>query len=137
MGKIGCLGEIVFEVSSEVVRTLRDMQWSGAARYATHNRHGTHALTEFVGLEPDKISFKMQLLAQLGTNPMEDIGKLWAYERKGIPISLVLGDKIYGKDKWVVDSHAVEMQYTDGKGALIGADVSISLLEYLEDSRKI
>ena len=49
MGKIGCLGDIPFEVSSNKIQTPKNMKWSGSARYATHQRHGGDALTEFVG----------------------------------------------------------------------------------------
>ena len=61
MAVIGCLGDIIFSVSSDVVKTLDNMQWSGKARYGTHQRHLRDALTEFVGLDPDGISFDIQL----------------------------------------------------------------------------
>ena len=57
MGMVGCLGDIVFTVSDRTIETINNVTWSGSARYATHQRHGTHALTEFTGLDPDKIGF--------------------------------------------------------------------------------
>ena len=53
MGMVGCLGDIVFTVSDRTIETINNVTWSGSARYATHQRHGTHALTEFTGLDPD------------------------------------------------------------------------------------
>lgn len=50
MAKIGRLGDITFEASEAMIRTLSNMKWSGSAKYATHQRHGGNALTEFVGL---------------------------------------------------------------------------------------
>ena len=63
MAVIGYLGEaantgVIFEVSDETVETVRNMVWSGSARYAVHQRHMNHALTEFTGLDPDKISLE-------------------------------------------------------------------------------
>ena len=56
MAVIGYLGTsaeegLIFEVSDETLETIKNMVWSGSARYATHQRHLTHALTEFVGLD--------------------------------------------------------------------------------------
>lgn len=63
MAIVGCLGDVIFTVSRSVVRTLDNMTWSGSARYATHERHLTNALTEFTGLDPDKITFDILLSA--------------------------------------------------------------------------
>ena len=46
---IGSLGNVVFEVSSEKVKTLRDMQRQGSARFATHEIIGKKPLREFLG----------------------------------------------------------------------------------------
>lgn len=128
---IGCLGDIVFEVSSKKVKTFDNMQWSGSARYAEHQRHLSNALTEFTGLDPDAISFDMVLSVYLGVEPMAELVKLWTHERNGKPLSLVIGDKAYGKYKWTITNHKIKMQNFDKRGNLTGATVSVSLLEYL------
>ena len=69
MGMVGCLGDIVFTVSDRTIETINNVTWSGSARYATHQRHGTHALTEFTGLDPDKMTFDIVLSAYLGVDP--------------------------------------------------------------------
>ena len=129
--QIGCLGEIIFEVSSKTVKTFDKMQWSGSVRYSVHQRHLTHALTEFTGIDPDTISFEMNLSIYLGVEPMGELVKLWDYERSGKSVSLVIGDKAYGKYRWVVKSHKTKMQTFDKRGNLTGATVSVDLLEYL------
>ena len=63
---VGCLGDIIFQVSEETTETLQGTEWSGEARYAVHQRHLQNALTEFTGIEPDKISFSMQLTPPAG-----------------------------------------------------------------------
>lgn len=130
--QIGCLGDIVFKVSSDMVRTISNVTWSGSANYATHSRHTIDALTEFTGLDPDEITFDIVLSAFLGVNPMSDLAKIWDYERKGQTLPLIIGSKAYGKYRWVIKSHKIKMQTFDGSGDLLSATVSISLLEYIK-----
>ncbi len=130
--QIGCLGDIVFMVSSEIVKTIDSVQWSGSARYAEHQRHLTNALTEFTGLDPDTISFEMMLSAYLGVDPYPELVKLWQYERSGKALPLVIGEKSYGKYRWTVKNHKIKMQNFDKNGNLTSATVSVSLLEYMK-----
>ena len=110
MGMVGCLGDIVFTVSDRTIETINNVTWSGSARYATHQRHGTHALTEFTGLDPDKMTFDIVLSAYLGVDPIAEVVKLWNYERGGIAVPLVIGNKGYGKYRWSVLNHKMKMK---------------------------
>lgn len=131
MGMIGCLGEIIFKVSDETILTLDNMTWSGSARYSTHQRHGINALTEFTGIDPDKITFSITLSAELGIDPLTEVVKLWNYERSGQAVPLVVGEKGYGKYRWNVVSHEEQMLSYDKDGNVMDATVSVSLQEYL------
>lgn len=138
MAVVGFLGEsasegIVFEVSDKTVRTLDNMKWSGSARYAVHNRHNNNALTEFVGVDPDKITFDITMRRELGVKPMEELTKIWRYEREGIALALVIGEKGYGKYRWNIVNHTIEVEHTDREGNIMGAVVSIELQEYLRE----
>lgn len=128
---IGCLGDIVFQVSAETVKTLNKLKWSGSATWATHARHGYHALTEFTGIDPDQISFEIYLSTALGVKPMDTINTIWEYERNGAPQGLVIGDKAYGKYRWAITKHTTSAEQYDGRGNVIAARVNLSLLEYL------
>lgn len=130
--QIGCLGNIAFQVSSDVVRTISNVTWSGSANYNTHARHLTNSLVEFTGIAPDEITFDIVLSAALGVNPKTDINKIWEYERKGHTLPLVIGSKAYGKYRWVIKSHKIKMETFSGGGDLMSATVSISLLEYIK-----
>ena len=130
---VGALGDIVFQVSHETVRTVDNMTWSGSARVATHERHNWHALTEYAGIDPDKITLSIYLSKYLGTDPMGELGKLWKYEREGLPVSLVLGDHGYGKYRWLVRSHSTDMKTFDHAGNLTACTVTVELLEYMKD----
>ena len=131
MGMVGCLGDIVFMVSSSTVETLNNAKWSGSARYATHQRHLNNALTEFTGLDPDKMTFDIILSAHFGVNPIAEVVKLWNYERTGKAVPLVIGNKGYGKYRWSVVNHTTKMETYDPDGDVATATVSVSLQEYL------
>jgi phage protein U len=131
MGQIGCLGDIVFTVSSDMVETIQNVQWAGSVRYAEHQRHNNNALTEFTGINADTVSFDMLLSAYLGVKVMNELVKIWTYERKGTSLPLVIGEKPYGKYRWVIKNHKIKMQTFDKAGNIIMATVSLNLLEYL------
>lgn len=131
MAIVGCLGDVIFTVSRSVVRTLDNMTWSGSARYATHERHLTHALTEFTGLDPDKITFDILLSAELGVDPIAEVVKLWNIERSGRAVPLTVGTKGYGKYRWNILKHEMKMKTFYGNGDVHTATVSVSLQEYL------
>lgn len=131
MSEIGRLGDITFTVSREMVRTLRDMKWSGSANYAVHKRHGGNALTEFTGLETDLFSFSMTLTAELGVDPMEEIKKLWKYERTGEAVPLNIGRHAYGRFRWNILSHETKIKHTDVNGDIYACDVTVKMQEYL------
>ena len=122
---------MVFQVSQEVLETIDGLEWSGSARYAVHQRHNQNALTEFTGLDPDKITFSMFLSQALGVDVMGELVKLWNYERKGESVYLVLGEKCYGKCKWNLVSHKIQAKNYDKYGNLESAEVSVELQEYL------
>lgn len=130
--QIGCLGDIVFQVSSDTVETLNNMVWTGSARYAEHQRHLTNALTEYTGNDPETISFDIELDEQLGVRPMGEITKLVMYERYGQVVPLIIGSKPYGKYRWTIKRHKIAAQIFDGRGNLSKATVTVELLEYLK-----
>ena len=137
MPLIGYLGKsagngISFIVSREVFRTPKNLKWSGSARYATHERHNTHALTEFTGLDPDRFSFDILLTAEMGVDPLKEVVKIWNYERDSEALGLVIGGKAYGKYRWNIKSHETKIEYTDKDGDMYAVEVTVELLEYLK-----
>ncbi len=130
MATIGTLGDIVFSVSTSQVKTFDGLKWESSAQYATHNRHLKDVLLEYTGTDADKISFSMFFSAFLGVNPMTEITKLLDAERSGKVMRLVIGSKVYGKNKWVIDKTSKELEKFDNKGNLLIAKVNISLIAY-------
>jgi len=132
MAQVGCLGDIIFQVSSNTIKTVNNAQWSGSARYSEHQRHLTNSLTEFTGIDPDKFTFDIELSMYLGVDPMDELSKIWNYERTGKAVPLVIGEKSYGKYRWAIKSHKIKLKTHDKNGNLTSAVVSIELLEYLK-----
>lgn len=129
---IGCMGDIVFQVSDDAVLTVTNFIESASAKYAVHQRHNGNAETEFVGLDPDKITFDMVLSAWLGVEPQGQINKLWGYIRNGTSFNLVLGSICYGKQRWTLENFQIKQKQTDGRGTWMNVTVSVSLLEYMD-----
>ena len=119
---IGCLGDIVFQVSEEITETIRDVEWSGSARYSTHQRHNMNALTEFTGIDPDTMKFTITLTRELGVDVAAEIAKIFKLERSGEA----------GKYRWNVVKHSAQITAHDKKGNPICAEVALELQEYLK-----
>ena len=132
MAVVGCLGDVVFQVSSETVETIDKLEWSGSARYAVHERHLQNALTELTGVDPDKISFELVLSRELGVNVSKEWAKLWTYERSGKALPLVIGEHHYGKYRWNLVSHKITAEAYDVNGTVSMVTVAIELQEYLK-----
>lgn len=137
MSIIGCLGlapnQVFFEVSAETVRTLDNFQWSGSTRYGVHQRHAGNALTEYGGLDPDQISLDVIFSAQLGTNPMEEIWRLWRFLRNGTTLPLTIGTHGYGRYRWTITGMSIKAKFFDRNGEIYHAVVSLKLQEYLRN----
>lgn len=107
---VGCLGDIIFQVDESVIYTIDKFKWSGKATIGIHHRHNNNALTEFGGVEPDNISFGVYLsddfLLNAGSNVLAEITKVWTYERTGRTLPLTIGNRGYGKFRWLITEHS-------------------------------
>ena len=131
--EIGVLGDIVFQVSEDKIVTPSNIEWSGSARHAVHNRHLQNALTEFCGRDPDKITLDIYLSSWLNVDPMGAIWQLFRYEREGKPLALTIGEHGYGRYRWCIISHTSVTHSTDGEGNITSATITLNLQEYLRE----
>ena len=130
---VGCLGDVEFSVSSELVYTFENMKWSGAARIAMHDRHLGGSLAEFTGSEAEKVSFDFVLSEFLGAENVQiDLDKLRLYMENGRVLPLVIGTKSYGRYRWLIQSLDTSKNVFDGRGKLLSCTVSVTLVEYLK-----
>lgn len=129
MAMIGTLGDIVFSVSGETVKTFDNLSVETAARYYKHDRHLNKPLLEFGGMDNDKLSFDMHHSVFLGVNPNEQIKRIDEYMSQGTVLTLIIGGKKYGS-KWVIVKHSKDFARLDGKGRVLIANSKVSLEEY-------
>lgn len=131
---VGCLGDIIFEVSEDVIRTLYDAVWSGSVTIQTHKVHLDNAVQEFVSIDPDGFTFSIHLAAYLGVKPMDEIVKIFDYERTATALPLTIGTKSYGKSHWLIKNHKTKLEKYDNEGDLMSATVSLTLTEYIKEA---
>lgn len=127
---VGCLGDVAFEVSSEYIATPSDIKLSHSAKYATHDRHLMPELVEYSGMQASKLSFEIRISAYLGANPETMMYRLEKHMRNGDALTFVLGGKVYGTNRWVIESIDEKPDVYDGYGNIISTVAAISLLEY-------
>ena len=96
MAEIGTLGDIVFKVSANKVRTFDDLKIDSKTNYAKHTRHLKKPLLEFQYNDSDTASLTIYLSAFLGVNPKKMQDKIDKYRKKGKILTLIIGGKKYG-----------------------------------------
>lgn len=127
---VGSFGSLIFQVSAEQVKTFESMSWNSGNRWTEHERHLRDPLPEFIGNQNDTMTFPMTLTVFAGTNPLREIEKILSMERAGSAHYLVIGNKGYGKGRWVIQKNKIDMQRFDNRGNLLEAKVSVTLLAY-------
>ena len=130
MAVIGALGDIVFAVSSNQIKTFDGLKWGSSVKYSEHARHMQEGLVEYTGTAADTIAFTMYLSVYLGVDPIEEITKLLNAERSGKVMPLVIGDKAYGKNKWMITKSDKALERFNKAGNLLTAKVTVSLIAY-------
>ena len=129
---IGSYGDIVFEVSSERVKTFRDFQIQRSAKYSEHAIHGRKALLEFTGLSPASLSINIRLDAGLGLNPQEELNMLYEVLNNHITMPFILDGEPQSDNLWVLESIDEKREIIDNHGTLIAAEITLKLKEYIE-----
>ena len=130
MARIGSFGDLVFSVSDKTVRTFDSMSWDFSADYATHDRHIKADLLEYIGPSIETISFSMVFSVFLGVNPLKEIRRLRNMVQSGYAQRLVIGGKVYGSYKWVMQKGTVDLKRFDRQGELWAASARVTLKEY-------
>ena len=131
--KIASLGDLIFEVSEEVIQTLRDMEYSGAATVQTHARHLQKQLAEFTGTEAAKITLSATVSRALGGDPAAMLERLKAYTENGDALRFVLGTKQIGDWRWICKSYKSKVTEYDLRGDPVTAEITVQLVEYAKE----
>lgn len=126
---------MVFEVSSNRVRTFDDFSRSGSGRWAVHEIVGQKPKAEFLGPGQEELSFSMYLSAHLGVNPEVEMQKLRAMRDTGKTAALIVGGKPITQNFFSLESLRESHKVFSGKGKLITAEVEVVLKEYVRGRR--
>ena len=129
---IGSLGEVVFEVSFEKVKTFRDFQVQRNAKYTEHAIHGRKGLLEFTGLSAATASLRIRLDAALGVNPKEELETLRKMLSDHEAVPFILDGEPQGDGLWVLEGIDENYEIIDNYGTFITVEVNIKLKEYIE-----
>ena len=129
---IGSFGDVVFEVSTDIVRTFRDFQIQRSAKFSEHAIHGGKALLEFTGQSPASMSLSIRLDAGLGVNPKEELDTLHEILNNHEAVPFILDGEPQGDGLWVLESLDESYEVIDNHGTFIALNVSLKLKEYIE-----
>ena len=133
---IGSLGDVVFEVSSEAVKSFDNLNMKFSAKYAQHDVHGGKGLLEFTGLDPTSLSLKVRLDMALGINPKDELTTLRDMLEAGQAIPFILDGEPQGWNLWVIEDLQEDHKVLNNTGMLILAEASLSLKEYVEGGER-
>lgn len=127
--EIGMLGPIVFEVSSEKVRTFQSAQKARNIKIQNHDRHGMVQLPEVVGMEPEQMSLSIKISRTLGVSPRYEEQRICVLAELGEPLRLVFGRVAVGY-KWLIKSYKIKYERFDKTGAPLDLTADLTLIEY-------
>lgn len=132
---IGYFGkDIIFETSSEKVLTFNDFKHSTSVVIEKHKIIGKKPLSEYCGQELDNVTFTINLNAGLGVKPLDIIDKLHELSGTGTAEPLVIGGKVIGLDKFLLNDVSTAYETVYNNGFLYSAKVDLTLEEYISDS---
>lgn len=127
---VGSFGEVVFEVSDYKVLTFKEFKREGGAKYATHEVIGQPPKLEYLHRELEKISLEINLIAELGVSPEEEIQKITDMCNSGEANYLIFGGEVYGDSQWVIESYSETVKHFGADGEVKSSEVSLKLTEY-------
>lgn len=128
---IGSFGETTFKVSSQEIKTFRDMIRTTKSRFAKHDLLLQKPKLEFIGQDLTEITFKVQLLKDLCLDVAYEADKMrWMCE-KGGDYALVIGSEVIGR--FVLEQVRETLQIVSGNGEIIVEELELTLKEYAID----
>ena len=122
---------ILFEVSDNRMLTIDGFQRTNSVRFAKNDVLLRKPVSQYVGPQLDKITFKIILRAQYGVNPKEEFDKLIHIQRDGSTVSILLGKAGFGVYRWRIAELGMPWEIVDNKGVCISSTVDISFEEYV------
>lgn len=126
---LATLGSVVFEASSELVRTFGYASHRTSARWAAHEVIGQAPAQEFLGRGLRTLSLAIRLDSNLGVDPEAEAISLRDAAEAGEVLPLMLGGVASGD--WVIRESAETWRQIGADGRIGVIDVALSLEEYV------
>jgi len=124
---IGSFGDVVFEVSDELVRTFNGLRQTKRGRYSVLNVANHEQLLQYDGKELQPVSFNIQLHHRF-CDPMAEIDKLRAMVDAHEAYSLIVGEFFVGV--FVLEEMSSDWKTVAKNGVIMMADAHLQLKEY-------
>lgn len=137
MATVGSLGGITFNVSSRRVLTFDNYSRQGNIKSAEHEIIAEKSHMEFTGLEPEEITFDIQLFSQLNVTPEKKLEALRKMRDTGQVVSFILGNNPVSQNKWMITGLSEKPSYWKRRGKMQVVMVSVTLKEYRVDTNTI
>lgn len=126
---------MVFEASSNLIRTFSDLRQHSGARYAEHDVIGRKPQLEFLGPGLEEITFKVQLMSWHGVDPDRELKALQEMRDSGGVGVLIFGETKIGRFVLADISSEEGPRKKDGSATWI--DVDLTIKEYDGHGRRI
>lgn len=131
-GVTGLFGTLPFVCSSNIVNTFKDVNRELTTKYARHDVIGRKPVLEWIGEEPDRISFKIRFDSSLNSPPETGLLLLKRMLDSHKAQRLLLGPRYMGK--FILESISEERRFHTGLGVCQIAEATISLTECGEEN---
>lgn len=132
MAAVGVFGDrLVFATSDNRILTFRDMARSVSARYGTHDVVGGKPKPEFLGPALQQVTFSMDFLLELGTEPWDMLANIENMTESGYCGMLVIGGVRVGNNLWTIIKSQEKWSQISNRGILIAASVDVTIQEYV------
>lgn len=128
---IGSYGDIIFEVSSEKVLNMTDLNTAYGGNWASQDLISGKPRKQFIGAINNTATFNMLLKANLGVKPTEMLEKLREKIENGIAEYLIIGGKLICENKMVITSLSAKYNTIYNGGEVASITVGVSLEEYV------
>lgn len=130
--QVGNLGSLItFEVSSRKVLTFKQLTQTVGGRWTTHAVIGQKPKSEFLGADLRSGQLEIFLNSMLGVRPRSVIENIESAVESGNPLTLVVGGKQIGSNRWVITKMSETWNEVILDGRLVSANVTLTLQEYV------
>ncbi|MDO5397464.1 MAG: phage tail protein [bacterium] len=128
---IGYWGRILFEVNSDWIQYPTNVTRTAEGRWETHYPLNPEKRPKryFLGSETGQLTFDMHFDKRFTSDVNEMVDLIVSFVNGGYEAPLVIGDKVFGYDKWCCTKAVVKYTEILHHGIMFSADVEVTLEE--------